>query len=74
MMDRNSPTWVALRGEITRRIDKLRDDLERTGIDPEPLRGEIAGLRWVVKTVEPDAKIEEPTSTDYFKVSAPKSS
>ena len=72
MIDRNSPTWVALKKAIQNRIEKLRDDLETVGIDPGPIRGEILALRWVVKTVEPDAKIKEPTSTDYLAETPPK--
>lgn len=68
-MDRNSPTWMVLKREIDERIEKLRDDLEQPGMDPqqgEQLRGEIVALRWVKKTVEPDAPITEPTGTDYL--------
>lgn len=66
MMDRSSPTWVALRREIMNRIEKLRSDLEVIGIDPAPIRGEIAGLRWALSTVEPDVPIER--QTDYLQV------
>lgn len=72
-MDRNAPTWLALRREIDERIEKLRSDLEQPGMDPqqtEQLRGEIVGLRWVKKTVEPDGPITESTGTDYLQVAA----
>ena len=71
LFDRNSEAWLNIRRAINERIDKLRDDLEREGVPPEGLRGEIAGLRWLLKTVEPDAPIKEPTSTDYMQSSAP---
>lgn len=71
MLDAGSETWLNLRGLIRKRIDKLHTDLEIVGVDPDPIRGEIAGLRWVMKEVEPDAPITEPTSTDYMQTSAP---
>lgn len=67
MLDRHSDTWITLRKRITERIEQLRDDLEQPSMEPEALRGEIAALRWVIKTVEPDPKITEPTGTDYSK-------
>jgi hypothetical protein len=67
MLDRHSPTWVTLKRQIDQRIEKLRDDLEQPDMDPAGIRGEIAALRWVKKTVEPDAPITEPTGTDYLK-------
>ena len=71
MMDRNSATWLSLRRAIYDRIEKLRLDLEISGVEPESLRGEIGGLRWIIKQVEPDAPITEPTSTDYMQARAP---
>ena len=68
MLDRLSPTWLTLRTKIAERIEKLRGDLEVIGVDPDPIRGEIAGLRWVIKTVEPDAPVTEPTGVDYLMV------
>jgi hypothetical protein len=68
MLDRGSPTWLTLRRKIRERIEKLRDDLEVVGADPDYVRGQIAGLRWVIETVEPDAPITDPTSTDYLQV------
>ena len=66
-MNPNSGEWIGLKRDMLKRIEKLRDELERSGIDPEPLRGEIAGLRWVIKHVEPDKPITEPTGTDYLR-------
>lgn len=71
MIDPNSETWLSLKKEIKDRIAKLHVDLEIVGVDPDPVRGEIAGLRWVLKTAEPDAPITEPTGTDYMQTSAP---
>jgi len=68
MLDRNSPTWLTLRKRINERIEKLRDELETVGMEPNATRGEIAALRWVIKTVEPDAPVTEPTSADYLSV------
>lgn len=66
MLDRNSETWITLRSRIRERIEKLRTDLEQPSFPPEGARGEIAGLRWIIRLVEPDAPIREPTSTDYM--------
>ena len=74
MLDRHSETWLSLRKAITERIEKLRDEIETPDLPVEGLRGEIAGLRWVLKTVEPDAPITEPTSTDYMRTRAPEPS
>ena len=74
MLDRHSEVWMGLRKTIAERIEKLRDDLEVANVPPEGLRGEIAGLRWVMKQVEPDAPITEPTSTDYMQVRTPEPS
>lgn len=71
MLDRHSPTWLTLRRTIVNRIEKLRDDLEQPGGEPEGFRGEIAALRWVLKQVEPDAPIVEPTGTDYMQAYSP---
>lgn len=71
MLDRNSETWITLKAKITTEIERLRNDLETVGIDPDPIRGQIVGLRWVIKTVEPDAPITEPTGTDYLQAHAP---
>ena len=71
MLDRNSETWITLRRRICERIEKLRTDLETPGFPPEGARGEIAGLRWAIREVEPDAPISEPTSTDYLRVYDP---
>ncbi len=48
-----SPTgeWVILKIRIEERIEKLRDDLEQYGAG-EQIRGEIAGLRWLIGEVE----------------------
>jgi hypothetical protein len=56
---------------IDGQIEKLRIDLETPGMEPDNLRGQIAALRWVKKTVEPDAPITEPTGTDYMQAQAP---
>lgn len=66
MIDRQSATWMALRRKVLERIEKLRSDLEVVGIDPAPLRGEIAALRWVISTVEPGLPIER--QSDYLQV------
>lgn len=71
MIDPRSETWLGIKREVQKRIEKLRNDLETVGVEPEALRGEIGGLRWLLRTVEPDAPITEPTSTDYFQTSAP---
>jgi hypothetical protein len=74
-IDPSSGTWSALKREIDERIEKLRSDLEIPGMgrkQTEQLRGEIIGLRWVKKTVEPDAPVTEPTGTDYLQDRAPK--
>ncbi len=71
MLDRNSQTWLTLRRTIKQRIEKLRDDLEQPGGQPEGFRGEIAALRWVIKQVEPDAPILESTGTDYMQAHTP---
>jgi len=68
MIDRSSPSWLSLKSKINARIEKLRDELETIGVNTDPIQGEIAGLRWVIKTVEPDAPITEPTGTDYLQV------
>lgn len=68
MLDRSSLTWLTLRTKIKAEIERLRDELETSGLSPEPIRGQITALRWVIKTVEPDAPITEPTSTDYLSV------
>lgn len=68
MIDRGSPTWLSLKSQIKARIEKLRDELETIGVEVGPIQGEIAGLRWVIKTVEPDAPVTEPTGTDYLQV------
>lgn len=70
MLDRNSETWLTLKRLTLDRIEKLRSDLETMGADPDPIRGEIVGLRWVIKTVEPDLPITEPTGIDYLTVGA----
>lgn len=67
MLDRNSATWITLRSRICERIEKLRTDIEQPGFPPDVARGEIAGLRWAISQVEPDAPIREPTSTDYMR-------
>ncbi len=71
MLDRNSETWITLRSKIRKQIEKLRDDLEQPGGEPEGFRGEIAALRWVIKQVEPDAPITESTGTDYMQAYTP---
>lgn len=70
MFDRNSDTWITLKREIAFRIEKLRTDLEQPGMDPEGLRGEILGLRWVIKQVEPDRPIAF-AATDYMQAHDP---
>lgn len=66
MMDRNSPTWVALRSRINERLARARADLETVGIEPDPLRGEIAALKWVIETVEPDMTMLDQGSIDHM--------
>jgi hypothetical protein len=65
--DRNSPFWLQLRRDINQRIEARRLDLEQPGMEPDYLRGQIAALREIIKVVEPDPPITEPTSTDYSK-------
>lgn len=60
-----SPTsgeWPILKGRIIERIEKLRDDLEQYGTGDE-IRGEIAGLRWLINEVEPPLNLPEDTDT-----------
>lgn len=64
-------TWEGLKRHVQQRIELVRDELETPGMDPlgtEERRGQIAALRWLMKEVEPDPKIEEPTGTDYLAV------
>jgi hypothetical protein len=63
-------SWTGIKPALLKQIEKLRSDLEQVGMDPvttEGIRGEIAGLRWLLRQAEPDAKIEEPTGTDYMR-------
>lgn len=71
MIDRFSETWNSLRPAIEAEIESLRDSLEQMGVEPDSLRGQIMALRWVIKLGEPDAKIIEPTGTDYLQAHAP---
>lgn len=71
MIDPGSPTWLTLRRRIDERIEKLRDELETPGIEPETFRGQIAALRWLKNEVEPSKPITEPTSVDYMQAYAP---
>lgn len=67
-MNRLSPEWFALKKKIEAEIEAARGRLEQTGLPLEGtefIRGEIAALRGVIKLVEPDAPITEPTGTDY---------
>lgn len=64
-MNPNNPDWRELRKKITEQIELLRDDLETVGINPDPLRGQIASLRWVIDTVEPPKPIEIDEDNDY---------
>jgi hypothetical protein len=64
-----SPTgeWVIIRRMIETRIHELRDQLEASGYGADQdnkLRGEIAGLRWLVTEIEPAKPVAEPAH--YF--------
>lgn len=50
--------WTILRRHIDKRIEKLRDDLEQFGAGDD-IRGEIAGLRWLIGMVEVEPISEE---------------
>jgi len=66
--DRISETWLRLRKHIDAEIERLRGDLETIGFSEEQsalARGELRGLRALIKTVEPDAPIIEATSSGY---------
>lgn len=64
-----SDAWKSwLRPWIKRRIDELRDELERPGQNIDEYRGRIAELRELVRKVEPDAP-EAGTSGTYFPAS-----
>lgn len=65
-MNRHSPDWLALKALILAEIEQQREILEMVGIEPDPIRGRIAALRWVIRAVEPEAPITEPTGTDYL--------
>lgn len=56
--------WAIVRPKLEARIKELRDDLEDGRGDVEHIRGEIAGLRWFQKQIEPELPLSEPTS--YF--------
>lgn len=61
-----SDAWVShLRPWINRRIEALRDELERPGQNVEEYRGRIAELRELVRKVEPDLP-EDGTAGTYF--------
>lgn len=60
-----APPWARVRTEATKRIEELRDQLERSG--PEHvsrLQGEISGLRFVLRLEDnlshPDKLIGDP--------------
>lgn len=70
MIDRQSETWLAVQRLIGVRLEKLRDDLEQSGMAPEEIRGELAALRWVLAQGEPVTPIETFT-VDYMQAHDP---
>lgn len=65
-LERTSDAWIMhLRPWIKRRIERLRDELERPGGEVEMIRGSIAELRHIMREVEPELP-EDGTSASYF--------
>lgn len=65
-MDRHSAEWITrLKPWLTKRIETLRDELETPGSDVQHVRGQIAELRNLIRTVDPDDPLEG-TSGVYF--------
>lgn len=62
LINQRSHEWAKLRKGLLERIEKLRDDLERPGAN-DLIRGEIRGLRWLIKRVDitpPEGDNEAP--------------
>jgi hypothetical protein len=62
----NSDAWKSyLRPWLRRRIEHLRDELERPGQNVEEYRGRIAELRDLIRKADPDEP-EPGTAGVYF--------
>jgi hypothetical protein len=65
-----SSEWAILRSHIRTRIGELRDELEVVGAEPNILRGQIMGLRWLISAVDIELPDDKPEEADYFPVRA----
>jgi hypothetical protein len=62
----NSDAWIRdLKPWLAKRIEWLRDELERPGTDVDGVRGAIAELRNLRRLAEPDLP-EDGASAAYF--------
>lgn len=63
MISRENPAWPEMKRAIDKRIEELRDELEKGATEPEDLiRGRITELRKIKEDVEPTV-IEMPAPT-----------
>lgn len=66
MIDKHSPTWLECVERASKRIEKLRDELERDkdALETSRIRGQIRALREVIRWPEQETFPSSPLGVE----------